>query len=84
MKTKTVKDTHEEAKGINSFPLRKSTKICLHSTKKANIFLFMMEVMSEETTTLETELDQMPLIREMLKKKKKRAVGGNKCFLFVS
>jgi len=44
-----------------------------------------MEVMSEGTTILEPVMDQMPLIRETLNKtKEKLAVGGNKCFLFVS
>jgi hypothetical protein len=90
MKTNMVKDTHEKAKGINSFPLSKSKKKSwLHSTKRANIFLFIMEVMSEETTTLEPVIDQMPLIREMLNKRKpppqkKARSGGIKCFLFVS
>jgi hypothetical protein len=73
MKTNTVKDTHEEAKRINSFPRNKPKKRSwLHSTKTANIFLFIMEVMSEGTTTLEPVMDQMPLIREMLNKRKQK------------
>jgi len=42
-----------------------------------------MEAMSEGTTTLEPVMDQMPLICEILNKKK-AITGGNKCFLFVS
>ena len=78
-----VKDTHEEARGINSFSPSKSKKTCLHSTKRANIFLFIMEVMSEGTI-LEPVMDQMPLIRETLNKtkKKRREPGGEGISVF--
>lgn len=60
----------------------KSKKTCLRSTKRANIFLFIIEVTSEGTTILEPVMDQMPLIRETLNKtkEKKLAVGGISVF----
>jgi hypothetical protein len=67
METNTGKDTPEEAKGIISFPPRNVIKTFLHSTKKANTFLLIMEVLSKGTTTLKPEMNQVPLIREMLK-----------------
>lgn len=84
MKTNKVKDTHEEAKGLNSFPPSKSKKDLLTQYKDSNYIFFIMEVMREGTTTLEPVMDQMPLFLEMLNKKKKKSSGGNKCFLFVS
>jgi hypothetical protein len=39
MKTNMVKDTHEEAKGINSFPLSKSKKVLVTQYKESKHIL---------------------------------------------